>query len=378
MNCFDRLKKAFSSFTEKISNKLEEKKEEIKETERPSGPPQEPVVTSDTQVPEQDQTPKRETTELKPEQRIADQAVQNSENVQRREDRKFDLFGFIRYKEIKEEDVSDLIDELRFELLEDDVSLEVTEKILEDLKRNLVGKKVSRKENLEQLIHESLKNSLKDILKKNYIEKDVVETIKTSKKPFVVMFFGVNGVGKTTTIAKFAMLLKKSGLSVIIAASDTFRAAAQEQLAVHASKLEVPLVKGKYGGDPASVAFDAIQSAKSRGIDAVLIDTAGRMHTDKDLVEELRRLVRIAKPNLKVLVLDSLAGNDALKQAEYFEKAVGYDFVILTKVDADAKGGIALSLAYELGKPVMYLGMGQDYDSLVKFNPDWFTERLLS
>ncbi|MEM4046820.1 MAG: signal recognition particle-docking protein FtsY, partial [Metallosphaera sp.] len=186
------------------------------------------------------------------------------------------------------------------------------------------------------------------------------------------------GVGKTTTIAKFAMLLKKSGLSVIIAASDTFRAAAQEQLAVHASKLEVPLVKGKYGGDPASVAFDAIQSAKSRGIDAVLIDTAGRMHTDKDLVEELRRLVRIAKPNLKVLVLDSLAGNDALKQAEYFEKAVGYDFVILTKVDADAKGGIALSLAYELGKPVMYLGMGQDYDSLVKFNPDWFTERLLS
>ncbi|AEB94703.1 MULTISPECIES: signal recognition particle-docking protein FtsY [Metallosphaera] len=378
MNCFDRLKKAFSSFTEKISNKLEEKKEEIKETERPSGPPQEPVVTSDTQVPEQDQTPKRETTELKPEQRIADQAVQNSENVQRREDRKFDLFGFIRYKEIKEEDVSDLIDELRFELLEDDVSLEVTEKILEDLKRNLVGKKVSRKENLEQLIHESLKKSLKDILKKNYIEKDVVETIKTSKKPFVVMFFGVNGVGKTTTIAKFAMLLKKSGLSVIIAASDTFRAAAQEQLAVHASKLEVPLVKGKYGGDPASVAFDAIQSAKSRGIDAVLIDTAGRMHTDKDLVEELRRLVRIAKPNLKVLVLDSLAGNDALKQAEYFEKAVGYDFVILTKVDADAKGGIALSLAYELGKPVMYLGMGQDYDSLVKFNPDWFTERLLS
>ncbi|MEM0064040.1 MAG: signal recognition particle-docking protein FtsY [Metallosphaera sp.] len=378
MNCFDRLKKAFSSFTEKISNKLEEKKEEIKETERPSGPPQEPVVTSDTQVPEQDQTPKRETTELKPEQRIADQAVQNSENAQRREDRKFDLFGFIRYKEIKEEDVSDLIDELRFELLEDDVSLEVTEKILEDLKRNLVGKKVSRKENLEQLIHESLKNSLKDILKKNYIEKDVVETIKTSKKPFVVMFFGVNGVGKTTTIAKFAMLLKKSGLSVIIAASDTFRAAAQEQLAVHASKLEVPLVKGKYGGDPASVAFDAIQSAKSRGIDAVLIDTAGRMHTDKDLVEELRRLVRIAKPNLKVLVLDSLAGNDALKQAEYFEKAVGYDFVILTKVDADAKGGIALSLAYELGKPVMYLGMGQDYDSLVKFNPDWFTERLLS
>ncbi|WP_246263961.1 signal recognition particle-docking protein FtsY [Metallosphaera tengchongensis] len=287
------------------------------------------------------------------------------------------ILGFLRYKEIKEDDILDLIEELRVELLEDDVSLEVTDKILDDLRKELVGKKISRKENLEDLVKNSLKKSLREILSKNYSNIDIFQ-ISKDKKPFVIVFFGVNGVGKTTTIAKFAYLLKKNGLSVIIAASDTFRAAAQEQLAYHASKLEVPLVRGKYGGDPASVAFDAIQSAKSRNIDVVLIDTAGRMHTDKDLTEELRRVVRIAKPNMKILVLDSLAGNDALAQAEYFEKNIGYDAVILTKVDADAKGGVALSLAYKLGKPVIFVGMGQDYDSLIKFNPDWFADRLVS
>lgn len=173
-------------------------------------------------------------------------------------------------------------------------------------------------------------------------------------------------------------MLKQQGLRVIVAAADTFRAAAQEQLALHCKKLEIPIVKGKYGGDPASVAFDAINSAKSRNIDVVLIDTAGRMHVDKDLVEELRRIVRIAKPNLKILILDALAGNDALEQARYFNQMVGYDAVILTKVDADAKGGAILSLAYELKKPVLYLGTGQEYSDLVAFDSNWFIEKLFS
>ncbi|WP_253823002.1 signal recognition particle-docking protein FtsY, partial [Acidianus sp. RZ1] len=210
---------------------------------------------------------------------------------------------------------------------------------------------------------------------KSYL--DVMERVKI-KRPYVVMFFGVNGVGKTTTIAKFAYMLKKRGLKVIVAAADTFRAAAQEQLAIHCEKLEIPLVRGKYGGDPASVAFDAIQSAKSRGFDVVLIDTAGRMHTDKDLTEELKRIVRISKPDLKLLVLDSLAGNDALEQAKYFERVVDYDGVILTKIDADTKGGIAISLAYELKKPVLYIGIGQTYDDLIPFTPEWIMERLFS
>ncbi|MCG3109530.1 Signal recognition particle receptor FtsY [Metallosphaera sp. J1] len=372
MNCFDRLKKAFSSFTEKLSNKFE--KEESKEDKR-----EQVSQLAQSSVPQENQAQQQTPQQAQPQ--LDRQEKEEKPEIKEREEKqeqKSGLFGFLRYREIKEDDISDLIEELRIELLEDDVSMEVTDKILEDLKNSLVGQKVSRKENLEELIQKSLKKSLREILRKNYREKDVIDTIKSSKKPYVIVFFGVNGVGKTTTIAKFAMMLRKSGLSVIIAASDTFRAAAQEQLAYHASKLEVPLVKGKYGGDPASVAFDAIQSAKSRGIDVVLVDTAGRMHTDKDLTEELKRVVRIAKPDLKILVLDSLAGNDALQQAEYFEKNVGYDAVILTKVDADAKGGVALSLAYKLGKPVIYLGMGQDYDSLVKFDPDWFADRLLS
>lgn len=373
MNCFDRLKKAFSSFTEKLSNKFEkeEPREEQKQEENvPQISPSQAQPSQETvSQPPQEPTPQ-------PAQPV--QSRKEVEEKPKEKESKSGFFSFFKYREIKEEDISDLIEELRIELLEDDVSLEVTDKILEDLKNTLVGQKVSRRENIEELIQESLKKSLREILRKNYRERDVIETIKSSKKPYVIVFFGVNGVGKTTTIAKFAMLLRKNGLSVIIAASDTFRAAAQEQLAYHATKLEVPLVKGKYGGDPASVAFDAIQSAKSRGIDVVLVDTAGRMHTDKDLTEELKRVVRVAKPDLKILVLDSLAGNDALQQAEYFEKNVGYDAVILTKVDADAKGGVALSLAYKLGKPVIYLGMGQDYDSLIKFDPDWFADRLLS
>ncbi|BFH74387.1 hypothetical protein SJAV_23310 [Sulfurisphaera javensis] len=263
-------------------------------------------------------------------------------------------------------------------MLESDVSYEVTEKILDDLKNVLVGKKVQRSEDLEKLVINSLKKSIEEILTKNQ-RIDIIEEIRRkNKKPYVIVFFGVNGVGKTTTIAKVAYMLKKNKLSCIISASDTFRAAAQEQLSYHASKLEIPLVKGKYGGDPAAVAFDAINSAKSRNIDVVLIDTAGRMHIDQDLVAELKRIVKIAKPDLRILVLDSLAGNDALEQAKYFEENVGYDAVILTKVDADAKGGIILSLAYELNKPVAYLGIGQDYDSLIPFDAEWFIKRLFS
>lgn len=262
-------------------------------------------------------------------------------------------------------------------MLESDVSYEVTEKILNDLKTNLIGKKVKRSEDLEEIVTNSLKKSIEEILTKNKLI-NIIEEIKKSSKPYVIIFFGINGVGKTTTIAKFAYLLKKNNISSIIAAADTFRAAAQEQLAIHAKNLEIPIIRAKYGADPAAVAYDAIQAAKSRSIDVVLIDTAGRMHTDSDLINELKRILKIAKPNLRILVLDSLSGNDALQQAKYFENNVGFDLVILTKVDADTKGGIVLSLAYELNKPVAYLGIGQSYDSLVPFSADWFIQRLFS
>jgi len=297
-------------------------------------------------------------------------------NVSQVEERRgLGIFDFLRYKEIKESDIEELIEELRYQLLESDVSFEVTEKILNDLKNSLVGKKIRRSDDIEKITKESLKKSIEEILTKNK-PIDIVSEIKKSQKPYVIVFFGINGVGKTTTIAKFAYLLKKSGINTIIAASDTFRAAAQEQLTIHANNLGIPIIKGKYGGDPASVAFDAIQAAKSRGIDVVLIDTAGRMHTDSDLVNELKRILRITKPNLRILILDSLSGNDALEQAKYFENNVGFDLVILTKVDADVKGGIALSLAYELSKPVGYLGVGQTYDDLIPFDANWFINKI--
>jgi len=264
---------------------------------------------------------------------------------------------------------------LRTQLLESDVSYTVTQKILDDIKSTIVGKKVKRGEDIEQVVLKTLKKSISEILERNK-GIDILEEVKKGQKPYVIVFFGVNGVGKTTTIAKVGYLLKSAGYKVLIAACDTFRAAAQEQLEYHAKKLSLEIVKGKYGSDPASVAFDAIQKAKNQGFDVVLIDTAGRMHTDKNLVDELRRIVRISKPHLKILIIDALTGNDALEQAKYFENSVGYDTVILTKVDADVKGGIVLSLVYGLNKPVSYLGIGQDYDKLIKMDPSWVIEKL--
>ncbi|AWR97713.1 signal recognition particle-docking protein FtsY [Acidianus sulfidivorans JP7] len=385
MNCFDKLKKAFSTFSDKLrqkkdteenvlenKNTIEEEKDNISSIQSSTTQP-----IQNTQMPSQDNSSQQQR-ETKP----ATVASTTEEKQKNQEDQKissrFNIFNVFRYKELKEDDINDIIEELRYELLESDVSIEVTDKILEDLKVALVGKKVSRREDIENLVKESLKKSIKDILERNSSMENLIDIIKKSPKPFVIVFFGINGVGKTTTIAKFAYMLKEHGLRVIVAASDTFRAAAQEQLALHCEKLEIPIVKGKYGGDPASVAFDAIKSAKSRGIDVVLIDTAGRMHVDKDLTEELKRIIRISKPNLKILVLDSLAGNDALEQAKYFDEIVNYDGVILTKVDADAKGGVVLSLAYELKKPVLYIGIGQEYSDLIPFNVNWFMEKLFS
>ncbi|ARM76477.1 signal recognition particle-docking protein FtsY [Acidianus manzaensis] len=392
MICFDKLKKAFSNFTDKLRQKenteqVKQENEKIEETNLAQHPLSQNEEKKSDEVESKPQSssynqnipsniPSTEST--LEENSHATPNINAQESEKKQSSSRFNIFNIFRYKELKEDDINDIIEELRYELLESDVSLEVTDKILEDLKNALIGKKVSRSEDLENLVKESLKKSIKDILEKNKSIDDLIDTIKKSEKPYVIVFFGINGVGKTTTIAKFAYMLKEHGLKVIVSASDTFRAAAQEQLALHCEKLKIPLVKGKYGGDPASVAFDAIKSAKSRNIDVVLIDTAGRMHVDKDLTEELKRIIRIAKPNLKLLVLDSLAGNDALEQAKYFDEIVNYDGVILTKVDADAKGGIVLSLAYELKKPVLYIGIGQEYSDLTPFSVNWFMEKLFS
>ncbi len=192
-----------------------------------------------------------------------------------------------------------------------------------------------------------------------------------------IVFVGVNGTGKTTSIAKVARYLKDRGYSVVLAAGDTFRAGAVEQIEVHANKLEVKLVKHRDGKDPAAVIFDAVEYAKAHHRDVVLADTAGRLHTNVNLMDQMKKIVRVVKPDLLIFVDEAIAGNDAVERARLFNEAVPISGTILTKTDADAKGGAAISISSITGKPILFLGVGQDYPDLVKFEPDWLLDRLL-
>lgn len=262
--------------------------------------------------------------------------------------------------------------DLEIALLENNVAFEVIEKIKSDLKNSLLEQRV-RRGKIKQVIQDTLIKSIQELFKVKGF--NLVELIKT-KKPFVICFFGVNGSGKTTTIAKIAYLLKKLGISCVLAASDTFRAASIEQLQKHAENLKLKLIKHDYGADPAAVAYDAIQHAKAKGIDVVLIDTAGRMHSDINLLDEMKKIVRVAKPDLKIFVGEALTGNDCVEQAKRFATTIGIDAIILTKADVDEKGGTAISISYVTKKPILYLGVGQNYEDLIDFNPKKLIEAL--
>ena len=258
--------------------------------------------------------------------------------------------------------------------MENNVALEVIEKIKNDLKKNLVDNPIKRMK-IEETVRDSLKNSINDLFN---IEKiNVLNLIKNKKeKPFIIAFFGINGSGKTTTIAKIAEMLKNSRISCVLAAADTFRAASIEQIQIHADKLGLKLIKHDYGSDPAAVAFDAIKHAKAKNIDAVLIDTAGRLHSNKNLMDELKKVVKVAKPDLKIFVGESIAGNDCIEQVQQYSEIVGIDAIILTKADVDEKGGTAISVSYVTQKPIIYLGIGQEYKDLEEFEPDLIVEGL--
>lgn len=281
-------------------------------------------------------------------------------------------------KELDEKDLERIFQELEELFIESDVAYEAIPTLFGELRSRLLGLRVSRfKEESEVRVR--IQEALADIVRRVEPSWDLVELVRSSGvKPYVTVFLGVNGVGKTTTIAKVANRMLKAGLRPVLVAADTFRAGAQEQLAVHAERLGVPIFRGKYGADPAAVAKDAVTYASRRGLDAVLVDTAGRMHVDVDLVEELRKVVRVVKPHTKILVLDSLTGNDALEQMRYFEGAVGFDAIVLTKMDADAKGGCALTLALLLKKPILYVGTGQSYDDLEVFKAEDFIKRIIA
>ncbi|MBI2107974.1 signal recognition particle-docking protein FtsY [Candidatus Woesearchaeota archaeon] len=287
---------------------------------------------------------------------------------------------FTRLKEsitttnISSNEFEELFGELELALLENNAAVEIIDKIKEDLKEAIVDKPI-RRSNIEESIGHALKESISGLFSNSGF--DIVQEIrKKAEKPYVIVFFGINGSGKTTSIAKIASMLKENRMDCVIAAADTFRAASIEQLQIHGDKLNVKVIKHDYGSDPAAVAFDAIKHAKSRNADVVLIDTAGRMHSNKNLLKEMEKIVRVAKPDLKIFVGESITGNDCVEQAKAFNESLGIDGIILSKLDVDEKGGAAVSVSYATKKPILYFGTGQEYKDLKKFEAEMVVKNL--
>ena len=286
----------------------------------------------------------------------------------------------ISKSEIKDEDLEPLLWDLQLQLISNDVAMDVAAEISNNLKERLKGLQVTRFSDKSEPVRNALREAIESVLDTNggWELLDKASEKKRLGEPLVVMFVGINGTGKTTTIAKITKRFQNNGYSVVLASGDTYRAGAIEQLEEHARRLGVKVIKHQYGSDAAAVSYDAVQHARAQKIDVVLIDTAGRMQTNRNLMDELLKIKRIVKPDITLLILDSLIGNDAVEQAKTFNDRVGFDAVILTKVDADSKGGSSLSVAYITGKPILYIGVGQEYSDLQKFDANWFAEKLLT
>lgn len=288
------------------------------------------------------------------------------------------LVEAVSTRPLSREKIEEVLDDYGLKLVLCDVALPLVDELKRTLAETLEGRRTPLfdRDAVKKLVEQELTLFLLKTLGDTQI--DLVEEARKSRKPFKLLFIGVNGVGKTTTIAKVAHMLKENGLSVLLACSDTFRAGAVEQLGQHARALGLPMVFKEYGSDPASVGFEAVHQASRKGVDAVLIDTAGRMHTDINLMDELKKIKRVVEPSYTILVVDALTGNDAWNQAADFSSHVGFDAVILAKFDADVKGGAALSVSFISKKPVIYVGTGQKYSDLKRFNPKEYVSSLMS
>mgnify|MGYP000719383695 FL=1 len=277
---------------------------------------------------------------------------------------------------IREKHLDNVLPELELALMESDVAMEAVEEMEIIIRKRLVGLRVENRAAIVPTIEKALKASLVELLSKTTFDPQTL--LEKRDAPLIIAFVGVNGTGKTTTIAKIADWLQQNGKSVVLAASDTFRAGAIEQLEVHAERLGCKFIKHQAGADPAAVAFDAVEHAKAKHRDIVLIDTAGRMQTNTNLMDEMKKIKRVAKPDLIMFVGDSLAGNDAIDQARKFHEAVGIDAVVLTKLDVDAKGGAALSISSAIGQPIAFVGIGQGYGDIMPFDATWIVERIFA
>ena len=281
--------------------------------------------------------------------------------------------------ELTAQQLHPILEQFKLNLIENDVAFPVADRVCEEMEKRLEGLQVRRLEDRKEVVKENLEEVLLGVLstKEEVSLLEVVERRKRTNEPCTILFVGINGTGKTTSIAKIASMLNKKGYSVVLACSDTYRAGSIEQLEEHAKRLGIRMIKHKYGADPAAVAYDAVSHAKARGTNVVLIDTAGRIQTDRNLMNELAKIKRIINPDLTLLTVDALTGNDAVMQAEEFHKTVGIDGTVLTKVDADIKGGTALSVTYATGKPIAFIGTGQRYEDLEEFQAEHFTRMIL-
>jgi fused signal recognition particle receptor len=289
------------------------------------------------------------------------------------------LVNKITTTELKAKKLRPVLSDFKLSLVENDVAFPVAIRICDEMEKRLDGVQIKRLEDRRKIVKANLREVLLETMLTND-KVDLLMAIEEKRKkgePYVIVFVGINGTGKTTTIAKLVQFLKKKGYSVVLACSDTYRAGSIEQLEEHAKRLGVRMIKHKYGADPAAVAYDTVNHAKAHGTNVVLIDTAGRIQTNRNLMNELAKIKCVVNPDMTVLTVDSLTGNDAVMQAEEFHKSVGIDATILTKVDADVKGGSALSVTYVTKKPIIFIGTGQKYEDLEEFKPEKFLELIL-
>jgi len=289
------------------------------------------------------------------------------------------LVNKVTTTEFTASNLTPILSDFKMSLCQNDVAFPVADKISDELEKRLVGAQVKRLDDKKKIVEENLRQVLLEVMSTN-VKIDLVKLANEKREknaPLVLMFVGINGTGKTTTIAKVAQFFSDKRYSVVLAGADTYRAGSIEQLEEHAKRLGLRVIKSSYGGDPAAVAYDAVNHAKAHGINVVLIDTAGRMQTNQNLMNELVKVKRVVCPDLSILTVDSLIGNDAVMQAEEFNDSVGIDATILTKVDADVKGGSALSVTYVTKKPILFIGVGQTYKDLELFDPEKFVNMLL-
>ena len=390
---FESLKKKFSKTSDKLEEELKEEAEE--ENNISDEEPQEKKKSffsfgnknkeeepSTPELPEADDGEDENSTSNSSEgENIEDEPVEEEKksrfNFKRNKKSNGGIFSFVREKTISEKHLEDTLWDLEMGLLEEDVAMEVASNVVDSVKNNLVGRKIKRSNDITEYTFNALKDAVSDII--DIPGKSMTEMIEEKENgPFVVMFVGINGTGKTTTIGKLANYYLKKGYEPVIAASDTFRAGAIEQVTHHADNVGVKIIKHQKGSDPAAVAFDAVEHARAKGKELVLIDTAGRMQTNTNLMDEMKKIKRVSKPDLVVFVGDALTGNDATEQAAKFNEAIDIDGVILTKADADSKGGASLSIGYVIKRPILFLGVGQGYDDIKEYDPEWMLNQLFS